>query len=243
MKLKEDWDVLSLGISSLYISGISSILTFKSFELATFFKKKKVIIKNTITDNPIRYMDPTGEFEIDAATAAKYPKYASFLKNLAKDYAAKPTEFKKAFKQYSHLSDAEIKEVLTYGKGPKIEVKDLDSDYSDVNGRTKYKKNSKTGLLENLNGGKGLILIDDDVVNKLEKAKTVDEKAGAKILVESTTLHETTHYGDIKKDGKIMTDDKGNKVETGKKFEKAAYGKDVNRGNANQVAKDNKKKK
>ncbi len=42
------------------------------------------------------------------------------------------------------------------------------------------------------------------------------------LLIESTLLHEMVHWGDYK-DG---VDQSG---EEGKKFEKAAYGKDINR--------------
>ena len=191
-------------------------------------------------DNPIRFLDPTGQFEIDATTAAKYKKLTAYLKNIATEYAEKPAEFKKAFKEYSELSDEQIKQMLTFGEGPKIEVKDLDK-YTwffwidkEVNGGTIVFKNKKTGVLKNRNDGKGLIRLDDDVVNKLEKATTDDGKEAGKILVESTLFHECTHFGDVKKDGKSET------IETGKEFEKKAYGKDIGRGNVDKFVSDKK---
>ncbi len=84
-------------------------------------------------------------------------------------------------------------------------------------------------------GGKGLIKLDDDVVGKLENAKTVtDFKAGV-VLVESTLFHEGVHYGTgVNKTNEGSYSNRGK--EKGKEFEKKVYGVDVGRTNANSVA-------
>src|SRR5687768_1482069 len=76
-------------------------------------------------DNPIKYSDSEGKFEIDEATRKAYPNFSAYIDKISEVYADKPEEFKKAFKQYSQLSDEEVKEMLTKGKGPKIIVEEM----------------------------------------------------------------------------------------------------------------------
>jgi len=47
------------------------------------------------------------------------------------------------------------------------------------------------------------------------------------MLLESTIIHEMTHWGDLKADGKQQLDAKGRLVEEGIKFEVEAYGRDL----------------
>lgn len=139
------------------------------------------------------------------------------------------------------MSDKQIKNLLTYGKGPKLEVKDLDSPTGNVNGGTAVIPNSKTGKSVNANEGKGLIYLDNDVVARMDKAKTATDKMGAHLLVESTLFHEAVHFGDTKKNGvesKSINVDciTGTFTEIGKAFETTVYGQDVGRANANTIA-------
>jgi len=189
-------------------------------------------------NNPIRYSDAEGTFEIDEATKKAYPKLDAYLKNIATEYAGKPEEFKKAFKEWGSLSDEQVNIMLEYGKGPKVSVKNLDVGDKKTNGIT-YRTNENPGTDINTLGKdcKCNIALDDDVVNAYEKAGKEDEGAG-KMFLESTLFHEGTHYGD-NMDGERKKDEKGNVIEVGKEFEKAAYGKDVSRGNYKEVYKEN----
>jgi RHS repeat-associated protein len=193
-------------------------------------------------NNPLRFSDPDGRFEIDKATAKAHPELAKYLKNLSKEYKGKPAAFREAFKMYSQLSDKQIKTLLTYGQGPKVEVKDLDTKTSQTNGGTAVIPNSKTGKSVNANDGKGLIYLDNDVVARMDNAKTATDKMGAHLLVESTLFHEGVHFGDYKKNGvesKSITKSDGTTqtfTEIGKAFETAVYGQDIGRTNANTVA-------
>jgi hypothetical protein len=87
-----------------------------------------------------------------------------------------------------------------------------------------------------------LIYLDNDVVARMDNAKTATDKMGAHLLVESTLFHEAVHFGDYKKNGvesKSITKPDGTTqtfTEIGKAFETAVYGQDIGRTNANTVA-------
>ncbi|HLF62254.1 MAG TPA: RHS repeat-associated core domain-containing protein [Saprospiraceae bacterium] len=184
-------------------------------------------------DNPMRFYDPYGQFEIDEETARQHKRFASYLRLLEKTYANKPTEFRAAFKQYSELSDSQISEMLTYGSGPKITIHDLEG------------ANGTTPMLLNEKGegrATGEIVIDSDIVDYYEAAYENlmgDEVASktAELALESTLFHEATHYGDIMSDGKLTqtgvektpfgTRISKTGVEGGKAFEISVYGQDL----------------
>ena len=193
-------------------------------------------------NNPLRFSDPDGRFEIDKATAKAHPELSKYLKSLSKEYKGKPAAFRDAFKMYSQLSDKQIKTLLIYGQGPKVEVKDLDTKTNQVNGGTAVFSDSKTGKSVNANDGKGLIYLDNDVVGRMDNAKTATDKMGASLLVESTLFHEAVHFGDYQKNGvhskSIAKPDGTTQTfpEIGKAFETAVYGQDIGRANANAVA-------
>ena len=84
-------------------------------------------------------------------------------------------------------------------------------------------------------GGQGLIKLDDDVVNRLENAKTMKEYRAGETLVESTLFHEGVHYGTgVRKSNESEYTKNGK--EKGKEFETRVYGEDVDRGNADRIA-------
>jgi RHS repeat-associated protein len=195
-------------------------------------------------NNPINILDPDGNYEIDAKTAKKYPQFAAYLKNISTTYANKPQAFRETFKAYSQLSDKQITSMLTFGQGPKISVTNLDNGNNKINGKNHAVKDLTTGTISNANNGKGLIELDDNVVGKYENASTQLDKQVGEVLVESTLLHESTHFGDYASDGTkntSITKSDGsvdNFTEIGKAFEKAAYGQDIGRGNVDKYVKD-----
>lgn len=130
----------------------------------------------------------------------------------------------------SGLNEKQVVNMLTFGKGPKLAVAELDNTTKKTNGGTSVVKDPKTGKDTNDNGGKGLIKLDNDVVNMMESAQTGKDRQVGNIMVESTTFHELTHVGNLTTSH--TTD--GTFNESGKAFEIDAFGKDINRSNVNE---------
>src|SRR5690606_25515231 len=123
--------------------------------------------------------------------------------------------FKDAFMEKSGLNMKQITEMLTFGKGPILNVKDLDNSQTKINGTTTLFKDPQSGKLVNAENGRGSITLDNDVVNMYEKAYTIGEMGIGKVRVESTLFHEGTHYGNAKVNGNAN----GSFSESGKAFE------------------------
>jgi RHS repeat-associated protein len=186
-------------------------------------------------DNPVRYMDITGNFEIDAATAAKYPKLNAYLENIAVEFAGKPEEFKKAFKQYSEMSDNQIADLLKYKlvpngtpimenqPSPRVLVCDL-SSVSAAGATGYFSANDGLRISE---VAVGTIEIEKKLVDYFENdhASQVETEA-AELFLESTLFHESTHYGDILNGGTSQTVE-ANGTEGGQLFEIAVYGSEI----------------
>ena len=167
-------------------------------------------------NNPIRFSDALGSFEIDEATAKAYPKLNAYLQNIAKVYQDKPEAFKKAFKQYGELTDAQVMKMLEYklvANGsptsanqptPRIVVTPLldANGETPIGGRT-IRQNSipspggPTGQLVGAFAG-GVIKLDQGLITRVEDGtgSSYAELEGNMVLLESTLFHEATHYGD-----------------------------------------------
>lgn len=185
-------------------------------------------------NNPISFVDPDGNFEVDKQTQRDHPELVKYLKNLVNDWNSQSQEFKDNFMKNSGLNNKEVVDMLTFDSGPKLEVKELDEDTNGdgtidkrTNGGTSMEKDPDTGKLKNANNGKGLIKLDNDVVEMYENATTMGDKQVGKVMIESTTFHEGTHYGNLKKNGT----GNGSFVESGKVFENNVYGRDIGRDN------------
>lgn len=183
-------------------------------------------------NNPLRFIDPDGQYEIDKKTAEDHPELVEFLKNIFSTFEAQSQEFKNVFYQTSGLNEEQTMEMLTFESGPKIEVMNLDGKDrtgdgipDNVNGINFSIKSN--GINRSSNNGKGLIQLDDDVVGMLKSPGNDEEKQTGIIMVESTLLHESTHFGNNKVNG----NNNGRYGESGKAFEIQAYGQDINRGN------------
>ena len=202
-------------------------------------------------DNPIRYSDHDGKFEIDEATAKKYPNLNAYLMTLSKVYMDKPAAFKQAFKQYSELSDEQVKKMLEYKMvkngtpikknqaNPRIEIKEL----ADANGETPIEYTIENNQIKSAKA-EGKITLDKTIVDAYEKDPK-DMSNG--LVLESTIFHEGTHYGDALNgvpSQTTVTYDATKKIvvvanqvtsttkEGGKSFEMKAYGEDINVENA-----------
>jgi len=178
-------------------------------------------------NNPVRFVDPDGRLVMSEQMQKDYPALTEYVKNLSSEWNNKSAEFRTAFMEKSGLNENQVKTMLTFGSGPELGVANLDTQDKDINGTTFGEANVKTGKQTNVNGGNGLIKLDDNVVGMLENAQTGKDKRIGTIMVESTTFHELTHVGNLKTSNSFN----GKSVESGKAFETAAYGKDINRSN------------
>ena len=181
-------------------------------------------------NNPIRFSDPDGFFEIEEQTQELYPELTQYLKGLVKNWENQSDKFKNAFMKTSGLNNDEVIEMLTFGKGPKLDVQNLDSD-RDGDGKVEEYNGVTLSIQDNESPEKfknkttqGHILLDDDVVNMFEKTSG-EEQNSAKILLESTIFHEGTHFGNLKKNKNRH----GKSHESGKLFEFTVYGRDITR--------------
>lgn len=171
--------------------------------------------------NPVSFVDMNGLFKIHPMIAQDYPHLYDFLKGISNTYQNKPAEFKKIFKQYSEMSDADIKTVLTDGSGPEIMLGNLGETFNGQNG-----KNEKYETIILLN-------IKIAAMYELSFNQLKNLKENIYNLLESTVFHEATHYGDEQNGGLPYSqsdyDSKGNQKKGGREggtsFEIKAYGK------------------
>lgn len=109
-----------------------------------------------------------------------YPKLTEYLKNQLPKIADNPT-IVNAFKKFTNMTDAQVKETLTWGgdNSPEIVIEQLEE---------------RSGKFEEPN----IIKIDIDLVNFLENAESGSEFS-EKVLfsIAVTILHEAVHFGDF----------------------------------------------
>ena len=137
------------------------------------------------------------------ATQKQYPHLTSFVfGELSKVPFKKPKVFT-AFLKWSELTTGQAITALTKCSNPVLEIMVMPGSNGKFRGSTKP----------------NTIYLAKAVADRFE----VDHaKPEAKLLVESTILHEMVHWGDWK-------DGEDQEPEEGKEFEKEAYGKDINR--------------
>ena len=180
---------------------------------------------NYYVNNPVIFVDPDGKFVISKELQEKYPNLTAFLKDMLKQWQNKSEDFKNAFYTTSGLNEQQTIEMLTFGQGPIVNVLDI-SIKKPKQGETLYRKIiSNTGqILSMANVDNGVINLDcNNTVKYFEEAKNAYDKISAKVLLESTLYHEGTHYGNLK----MNKTTNGKFVESGKEFEKRAYGIDI----------------
>ena len=165
-------------------------------------------------NNPILFIDMGGAFKFPAGNnyATQYPKLTNYIQNTIQKAANDPKVLA-ALAKYSEMSVADVKKALTWGQGPTINVTALKGAYGEFTP----------------NSGSTELRLDVGLVKKLEAA-TGTKELDFQFLVEVTTLHEFTHYGDDQ-DGKDIPG------EEGEHFENAAYGTVVTESNMATVRK------
>lgn len=132
-----------------------------------------------------------------------YPKLSTWIEVNMPKVRAKPKVWS-AFIKYSELSSSKALLALTTGQPPEIHFDVMPRANGQFSGSRFPNR----------------VYLAKSICEKFEKSDS--KNTNMHILVESTLLHEMVHWGDWK-DG---IDQAG---EEGKMFEKAAYGKDINR--------------
>lgn len=161
-------------------------------------------------NNPVRYLDFNGDYEMEPRDYKKYEALAHYLA-----YGIQGVLENKhvvgALKKYGQFTDKQLKQNFKWGHGPKIVIEKM------------------TGKLGYYTPGVGSkeIHLNQDYVEMLEKMPSGKERDALLFLIAITIMHETVHYGDDQ-DGIDYTGAKG-AGEEGNAFEITAYGKVVNK--------------
>ncbi len=141
--------------------------------------------------------------------AHMYPRLSDWIeKNLPLIETFKPRVFK-AFVKHSQLTKEQASLALKNGFGPEVLIKKI------------YPRNGLYDHRQNKNS----IILSENIARRFE---TQDySHPYIHVVLESTLIHEMTHWGDIKVDGKQQVDKNGNRIEEGQAFEREAYGMNI----------------
>ena len=126
----------------------------------------------------MRFIDPDGRYILSEEQAKKYPRLNLYLKKGIQGILDNP-KIMHALRVAGRFNDEQIKEMVKYGKGPKIYVEDLHGSLGKFN----RGENSET------------LRISEGMINKLENSKGFDADVYL-FLTAVTILHESSHYGD-----------------------------------------------
>lgn len=122
-----------------------------------------------------------------------------------------------AFVLYSELTRTKARTILTKcTEHPTIDYRVLDTDDRRVNGRFRRAAAPNT------------VYLAKTICERFENSAEARGNETMQRFVESTVLHELCHWGDYL-DGTDQTDEHGDRIEEGRAFETAAYGRNLNR--------------
>jgi RHS repeat-associated protein len=160
-------------------------------------------------DNPIRYWDVNGNFEMDPAQAKQYERLAHYLAYNIQGISGNH-KIMNALMKYGQFSSKQINSDLRWGQGPKVVIK-------------KFADNSMGEFVFGTNSN--ILYINQDYVELLEKLPAGKQRDGILFRLAMTILHEYVHYGDdqdgIDYDGSVADGEEGNA------FEIEAYGMNI----------------
>jgi len=128
--------------------------------------------------NPITYVDPDGQFEIDPnATRAERRAIKQGIREMRR--MVRDKDVQAAVSKYGQMDLKQLKADFKKGQGPMIKVANLAGAYG--------------AFTPNINSN--VIRVDADLLKKTDEAKGEDKK-DYKFLLGVTILHEDTHKGD-----------------------------------------------
>ena len=162
-------------------------------------------------NDPINGIDIDGGIRVPVRFQKKYPLLAKYLKTNFNELI-KNKAIVDALKKHGGFSDEEIKDIFTWGKGPKLRVRDTPGAYGTTSSNPLY-----SGAKFN---------IDDNLANSFEN---LPKNPGIVMLLTATILHETTHVGH--RTG-WFNSNFNDPNEEGADFERSAYGDVIYPSNA-----------
>lgn len=166
---------------------------------------------NYCMGNPIRNYDPDGKFVLNGDFQAKYPKFTEYVKNVSS--LVNNSKIVDGLIKYGQFTKENIPNVLSWGKGPSINIEALEGAYGE------YYPGKKTNEIK----------VNEKYVKLLESASGT-ELENLRYLLVVVLLHELVHYGDDQ-DGQDYPGEEGNLFETD------VFGQIINLSNASQSKK------
>jgi RHS repeat-associated protein len=161
-----------------------------------------------VAGNPVNYVDYNGEFILPKEFIAKFQRLANYLKNDVQGILQNK-KIVNALKKHGGFSDAQLKEIFTWGKGPIVTPQEIPPIGFD--------DGVEIPVAGRFDGVKEGLAINIDYVAELEKA-TGKDRDYMLFFVAVTILHESVHFGWHVNKLTTMS-------EEGEDFEKEAYGK------------------
>lgn len=138
-----------------------------------------------VGNNPINFIDPTGNYKVKPEDQKRFSVLTGYLKNGISEILDNP-KIMDGLRKYGRFTDEQIKNnIVTFGQGINIEFKD------------------ETSINLNANGwyaGNNTIYIHEELAFELQNAKG-DEKLYALTAIMATILHESVHAGDNENSG------------------------------------------
>lgn len=148
---------------------------------------------------------PIVKYPVGSDYDSNYKKLTEYLKNQLPTLANN-TAIVNAFKEYTNATTEQIEQILKWGDGPEIVIKQLES----VSGHF-----SEPNTLE----------IDIDLINNLENSVSGSTYSESLLFfIAVTILHEAVHYGDFKYNNDYWTGNDPYTNEEGWRFENQVYG-------------------
>jgi RHS repeat-associated protein len=170
-----------------------------------------------VYNNPIRNVDYKGLFVI----AANDPN-ASLLRSYieaAKSLLADPYVYE-IFKKHSGLTDEQITDIFTDGKGPQLTIESLDeegklvAEYQPTNAiPITYKAFEYSEINPQSIIGQDKIVLNKFYFLKFKELSSMNRKNPHNFYIAVVLLHELVHFGDLRNDGV-----KNNNVDFNKEF-------------------------
>ncbi len=148
-------------------------------------------------DGYVLSFSPFFKYPPNSNYAAQYPKLTEYLKNQLPNLANEEL-IVDALKQYGSLTEQQIKDALTWGQGPIIEIVDMNCCLGSFGPNFGFDSNT--------------LIISTELANVLENNITISNDA-LNFFIGVVILHEFTHFGDFHFNGNMYEGEEGSDFE------------------------------